>query len=321
MKSFIYTYAWLVISAGTLGACGNDAQTVLKGEKGDPGMMGVSGETGLPGSGGLPGAQGMDGRSYESVTPLSMKGWQFAATNTASVMVVSGSAEAWPYNFTDPGAGSVMYGTGSGDGVDLGGKPYIGYSGLNYLPLSRLESLVWRTNVPSPAPNLSATGSGYWNIYIYLGAPADISVNPTNYDNLVVDPAYFPDAGYAPKTGVWQALLADGATKVRCRYQKLKVGPNPTDFCVKDAPYALSVFKQYNPAAFIMPAWCAEIPYRLPNGALCDPVSPVVNLAAPGITFMAGQRSGGVWKDFQARANGFEFGYDGYSARFVFRGQ
>jgi hypothetical protein len=213
-----------------------------------------------------------------------------------------------------------MLASGAGTGDGMGGKAYAGYSGLNYLPLKRLTSVVWRTLVPSPAPNLPGTGSGYWNVYVYLGATGDIATNPLNYDNLVIDPAFYPEPGYAPLPDVWQKWVVTGDTMVRCRYQKLKVGPNPTDVCVKDAPYKLSVFWQHNPGAFIMPAWCAEIPYALPNGQACNPLSPVVNDLAPGISFMEGQLSGGTWAHALSYLNGVYFTVDTFEQGFVFRG-
>lgn len=322
MKSLSRRLVLSVLTTVAVSGCGLDTTTgtgiTPTPIKGDPGPAGSPGDPGQPG---MPGANGMDGKSFDAVTPTAMKGWQFATINTAATAIKTGAVYAWPYNYNDPGAGSAVLTTGTGDGAGLGGKPYLGYSGLNYLPLSRLDGLTWRTYVPGPDASLAATGSGYWNIYVYLGLSADIPTAPTNYDNLVVDKAYFPDASYKPATDVWQTWAMDGTTQVRCRYQKLKVGPNPTDLCVKDAPYALSVFRQYNPGAFIMPAWCAEIPYTLPGGAACNPASPVVNMAAPGATFMAGQSSGGIWKNFTVYVNGLELASDGYSARFVFRGQ
>lgn len=311
----LFVFAVFALSSG----CGPEgAGTVPVPVKGDPGPAGVPGVPGVPG---LPGMSGVDGKNYEAVTPTALKGWQFATINTARTAIKTGAVYAWPYTYGDENAGSAVLETGAGDGAGLGGKPYLGYSGLNYLPLNRLDGLVWHTYVPGPSANLTATGSGYWNIYVYLGTPAEIPANPANYDNLVVDKAYFPDASYQPTTDVWQSWSVDGTTKVRCRYQKLKVGPNPTDLCVKDAPYPLAVFRQYNPGAFILPAWCAEIPYALPGGAACNPASSVVNSAAPGITFQTGQSSGGIWKNFTAYANGLELISDGYSARFVFRGK
>lgn len=324
MSSYHRNLFLSVYAALTFAACGQEYHATVKGDKGDPGIpgpMGSPGEAGTPGSMGLPGANGMDGKPYDSVTAAQMKGWQFAKINTASAAIEKGPGFAWPYNYTDPLAGSVVLKTGSGDGSGQGGKPYIGYAGLNYLPLARLNGLAWRTYVPSPAPNLAATGAGYWNLYVYLGPVAEMATNPTNYDNLVVDHAYFPDAGYSPKTDVWQAWMADGATKVRCRYQRLKVGPNPGDLCVKDAPYTLDTFRTYNPGAFIMPAWCGEIPFALPGGQACNPAIVAVNTAAPGLIFMEGQSSGGIWKDATVYFNGPELVSDGYSARFVFRGQ
>lgn len=324
IRSFKNPLFFSICGAFALAACGLDSHPSQKGDKGDsgsPGAMGSPGQDGNPGSMGLPGANGMDGKPFDAVTATAMKGWQFAKINTGSVTIDKGPSVGWPYNYTDPLAGSITLRTGAGDGAGLGGKPYVGYAGLNYLPLSRFDGLVWRTYVPSPAPNLSATGAGYWNVYVYLGTPAEMTTNPTNYDNLVVDHAFFPDASYNPKTDVWQAWTADGTTKVRCRYQRLKVGPNATDLCVKDAPYTLDTFRKYNPTAFIMPTWCGEIPFTLPNGAACNPGVATVNDAAPGVTFMEGQSSGGIWKDAVVRFNGPELASDGYSARFVFRGQ
>ncbi len=313
MNPFYHSRA-LFFTCFSFVACGSEAQTsgpepiYFKGEKGDPGT---------PGS---VGTSGRDGYNYQPVKPLAMNGWQFATNGTATARIQTGSAYAWPYNYLDPGASSAVLSSGSGDGAGQGGKAYIGYGGLNFLPLSRLEGISWRTYVPSPAPQLSATGSGYWNVYIYLGSPDQMEQSPLNYDNLVIDPAFFPTSSYQPATDTWQLWQIDGLTSVRCRYQRLRVGPNATDLCVKDAPYPLSVFRQYNPQAFIMPPWCAEIPYPLPDGSPCDRLVAKIAPPAPGITFMVGQASGGVWKNFLAYFNGPEFRYDGYRALFVFRG-
>ncbi len=318
-----------------VGSAGPAGQAGPKGDKGDTGAMGAPGADGMMGTMGPAGTNGT-GDVVVTGTLAPTQGWSFMTFRMGGAFmnrVVFADDYAYPpESFALPGlpvASSLRLETGPslvdpGNAAQLlGGKAYAGSAGQNYTRVGDIMSVKYVTRVDS-ATSVAATGPGYLNLFVSPGTSdlktaaarkAWFEAEPTEYDLIVFDPAYFPKPGYAPQNGRWQAWMLDDNAPVRCRRSKLVIDGTGTR-CIKDAEVKWGVLKQYNPDAFLVPPHCSEFAAVAP--AMCPATPP-----QPGLVYVIGSSTESVtapnWSNFKVNLGAVEITYEGdYKRRYLF---
>ena len=269
-----------------------------------------SGEPAGPDAGtGSDGSTGADGSTSVTapgkVTPGQLGTWRLLGANTATATITS--EQPWP---SGTGTGSVRLfpGTGKGAGGDWpswagsGGKAFLGTTIANGRLLSDLTALSYQSYSVNAG---AAAVMPYLNVFIDLDG--DGVFDKTKDEILSFDASYFPaTAQAAAKNDTWQSwdALSPTSRSWRCVFGHAKIDSAGTA-CTPNTAYGWNDLASYNVTAKIIPASCQEVPFPVASAQnTCATPDPT----APGVLFVAGQKSGDQFDQFTGYVDNVRLG-------------
>ncbi len=224
------------------------------------------------------------------VTAAFPRDWQWLGVNTASADIET--EISWP----DAGLAAFAFSTGDGDanlGGDwpvwsgAGGKAFLGTNRLNGTNATDVEAMSFSTYVDADESLLP-----YINVFIDVDGDGVFS--PSVDEIWAFDPAFSTSAAVGGTWQQWDALSDD---YWRCVFGRSPLGDGT---CAGSNRLKWSELVQHSPDAVILPAPCGEAPF--PDAGDCsDP-----DLNAPGVVFVGGQKSGGIWAEWMGWVDGIE---------------
>lgn len=230
----------------------------------------------------------LDEPAEHVVTADFPRNFQWLSVNTADASI--DPSVVWP----DDGVASFRFTTGDGSGSagsswplwqGNGGKAFLGTTLFNGQRIDAITELSYVTWVPDDETLLP-----YLNLFVDLNNDGRFS--PAHDDIWAFDPAYSTSFAVG---GDWQDWDALTGAHWRCLYGRSPVGDG---VCGYFSTWTWDDLADASPGATVAAAACGEAPF--PDAGDCTQP----DLAAPGLLWVGGQKTGGTWANWTAHIDG-----------------